>query len=202
MQKNNELKFEMRTSYPIEIEKQMQEMYGRLSEKDKRLYAGVEALKFRHGGIRYIAKLFSCSRNTVKLGIGELREKETIPRNRDRKTGGGRKQVIEKLPDINDVFQSILREHTAGDPMDEKVKWTNLTRKNIASELKKKGFKVSRNIVKKLLKKHGYVKRKPFKNKACGKHADRNAQFERIAELRKFYEAAGNPVISVDTKKK
>ena len=50
-------------------------MYVRLSEKDKRLYAGVEALKFRHGGIRYIAKLFSCSRNTVKLGIGELRKK-------------------------------------------------------------------------------------------------------------------------------
>ena len=177
-------------------------MYRRLSEKEKRIYAGVEACKFRSGGIKYIAKLFSCSRNTVKLGIRELREKETIPRNRDRKAGGGRKQVIEKLPDINDVFLSVLKEHTAGDPMDEKVKWTNLTRENIAAELKKKGFKISRNIVKKLLKKHGFVKRKPFKNIACGKHVDRNAQFERIAELRKSYEAAGNPVISVDTKKK
>jgi transposase len=188
--------------YPIKIENQMQEMYGRLSEKDKRLYAGVEALKFRHGGIRYIAKLFSCSRNTVRRGISELRKKETIPRNRDRKTGGGRKQVIEKLPDINDVFLSILKEHTAGDPMDEKVKWTNLTRENIAAELDKKGFKVSRNIVKQLLKKNGFVKRKPFKNIACGKHVDRNAQFELIAEFRKTFEAAGNPVISVDTKKK
>ena len=192
----------MRPSYSAEIEKQMQEMYVRLSEKDKRLYAGVEALKFNRGGTGYIAKLFSCSRNTVKLGIGELGKKETIPRNRDRKTGGGRKQIIEKLPDINDAFLSVLKEHTAGDPMDEKIKWTNLTRENIASELNKKGFKVSRNVVKKLLKKHGFVKRKPFKNKACGKHVDRNAQFERIAELRKIYEAAGNPVISVDTKKK
>jgi hypothetical protein len=188
--------------YPIEIEKQMQEMYGRLSEKDKRMYAGVEALKFPYGGIRYVVELFSCSRNTVRLGMSELRKGETIPRKRDRKTGGGRKQIIEKQPDINDVFLSVLKEHTAGDPMDEKVKWTNLTRENIAKELDKEGFKVSRNIVKKLLKKHGYVKRKPFKNIACGKHVDRNAQFEQIAELRKSYEADGNPVISVDTKKK
>jgi hypothetical protein len=104
--------------------------------------------------------------------------------------------------DINDVFLSVLKEHTAGDPMDEKVKWTNLTKADIAAELVKKGFKVSRNIVKKLLKKHDYVKRKPFKNIAAGSHVNRNAQFERIAELRTSYEAAGNPVVSVDSKKK
>jgi Rhodopirellula transposase DDE domain len=171
----------MQPSYAIEIEKQMQEMFGRLSEKDKRLYAGVEALKFPYGGISYIAQLFACSRNTILRGIIELGGKETIPRNQDRKAGGGRKQVIEKQADINDVFLSILKEHTAGDPMDEKVKWTNLTKADIAAELTKKGFKVSRNIVKKLLKKHDYVKRKPFKNLAAGSHVNRNAQFERIA---------------------
>jgi hypothetical protein len=89
---------------------------------------------------------------------------ETISRKRDRKAGGGRKQVIEKQADINEVFLSILKEHTAGDPMDEKVKWTNLTKADIAAELVKKGFKVSRNIVKKLLKNHDYVKRKPLGN--------------------------------------
>jgi Rhodopirellula transposase DDE domain len=192
----------MQPSYSIEIEKQMQEMYNRLSEKDKRLYAGVEALKFSYGGISYIAQLFSCSRNTILRGIVELGRKETIPRTRDRKAGGGRKQVIEMQADINDVFLAVLKEHTAGDPMDEKVKWTNLTKADIAAELAKKGFKVSRNIVKKLLKKHDYVKRKPFKNLATGSHVNRNAQFERIAELRTSYEAAGNPVVSVDTKKK
>ena len=192
----------MRPPYSPEIEKQMQEMFNRLSEKDKRLYAGVEALKFSYGGISYIAQLFACSRNTILRGIVELGEKETIPRKRDRKAGGGRKQVMETQTDINDVFLSILKEHTAGDPMDEKVKWTNLTKADIAAELTKKGFKVSRNIVKKLLKKHDYVKRKPFKNLAAGSHVNRNAQFERIAELRASYEAAGNPVVSVDTKKK
>jgi hypothetical protein len=192
----------MKPSYPIKIEKQMQEMFSRLSEKDKRLYAGVEALKFSYGGISYIAQLFACSRNTILRGIIELGAKETIPRKRDRKAGGGRKLVIEKQADINDVFLSVLKEHTAGDPMDEKVKWTNLTKADIAAELVKKGFKVSRNIVKKLLKKHDYVKRKPFKNIAAGSHVNRNAQFERIAELRTSYEAAGNPVVSVDSKKK
>jgi len=182
----------------------MQEMYVRLSEKDKRMYAGVEALKLPYGGVSYIAELFRCSRNTVMRGIIELRGQEIIPRKRDRMAGGGRKQTVEikDKGDIDEVFLSILKEHTAGDPMDEKVKWTNLTKANIAEFLTKEGFKVSRNIVVKLLKKHGYVKRKPLKKKAGGGHVDRNAQFERIAELRKLYKSEGNPVISVDTKKK
>jgi Rhodopirellula transposase DDE domain len=68
--------------------------------------------------------------------------------------------------------------------MAEKVKWTNLTKANIADLLTKKGFTISRNIVQKLLKKHGYVRRKALKKKAAGGHVDRNAQFECIAELR------------------
>jgi len=98
----------MQPAYTKEIEKQMQEVFDRLSEKDKRLYAGVEALKFPYGGISYIAQLFSCSRNTIRRGINELKEKATIPKKRDRKAGGGRKQTIKKQTDINDVFLSIL----------------------------------------------------------------------------------------------
>jgi hypothetical protein len=79
----------MLNPYSIEVEKQMQEMYNRLSEKDKRLYAGVEALKLSYGGISYIAQLFSCSRNTILRGIIELGGKEIIPRKRVRKAGGG-----------------------------------------------------------------------------------------------------------------
>jgi len=86
--------------------------------------------------------------------------------------------------------------------MDEKVKWTNLTRFDIAVLLSKEGFKVSRNIVRKLLKKHGYVKRKALKKKAAKETENRNAQFENIVELRALYNKKGNPVISVDTKKK
>jgi len=145
--------------YSKEIEAQMQELYSRLPEKSRRLYAGVEALKFLYGGISYIAGLFGCSRDTVSVGIKELGEAETLPKNRNRKAGGGRKLTLEKEPDINEIFLVLLTDHRAGDPMDETKKWTNLTCAKIGSLLAEEGFKVSRNIVRKLLKKNAYVKR-------------------------------------------
>lgn len=108
--------------YPKEIETQMQELYSRLSEKSRRLYAGVEALKLPYGGISYIADLFGCSRDTVSVGIKELATAETLPKNRSRKAGGGRKSALAKQPDMNAVFLQVVKEHTAGDPMDERKK--------------------------------------------------------------------------------
>jgi len=139
--------------YSIEIEAQMQELYLRLPEKNRRLYAGVEALKLPYGGITYIAELFCCSRDTVRLGMKELSEEETLELDRNRKVGGGRQSVIEKQPNINEVFLLIIKDHTAGDPMDETKKWTNLSRAEIGARLAEKGFKVSRHVVRKLLKK-------------------------------------------------
>jgi len=188
--------------YFNKIEEQMQELYSRLSEKNRRWYAGIEALKLPYGGVSYIARLFGCSRDTVLRGIKELKEEEKVTQNRDRQVGGGRKLELEKHLDIDEVFLDILKEHTAGDPMDEKVKWTNLTGGEIAVLLSKKGFKVSRNIVRKLLKKHGYVSLQALKKKAAKETENRNAQFENIAKLRASYTKKGNPVISVDTKKK
>ena len=152
----------MTSPYTQETESRMQELYNRLPEKNRRLYAGVEASKLGRGGVSYIARLFNCSRNTILRGIKELGEEDVLE-NRNRELGGGRTPVLEKHPNINGVFLQILKEHTAGDPMDEKIKWTNLTRTEIAGLLAKKGFKVSRNIIRKLLQKHGYVKRKALK---------------------------------------
>ncbi len=150
--------------YTQETEAQMQELYNRLPEKSRRLYAGVEASRLGHGGVSYVAGLFNCSRNTILRGIRELgEEEEVLDKDRSRKVGGGRSPVLEKHPDINDVFLQLLKEHTAGDPMNAQVKWTNLTCAEIASLLAKQGFKVSRNIVRQLLKKNGYVKRKALK---------------------------------------
>ena len=148
--------------YSQETENRMQELYNRLPEKNRRLYAGVEASKLERGGVSYIASLFTCSRNTILRGIKELGEEDVL-KNRNREMGGGRSSVLEKSHDINTIFLHLLKEHTAGEPMDEKVKWTNLSCSDIASLLAKKGFKVSRNIVRKLLKEHGYVKRKALK---------------------------------------
>jgi hypothetical protein len=100
-------------------------------------------------------------------------------------------------------FRTVLEDHTAGDPMRLEVKWTNLSRRQIAKRMKNLGTAVSRDVVSQLLKKHGYRRRKALKKKTMGpRHPDRNAQFENIARLKKTYLKAGLPVISLDTKKK
>ena len=86
--------------------------------------------------------------------------------------------------------------------MDSSIRWTYLKPYEIVAELAKKGYAVSRNIVRSLLKKHNYVKRKAQKNITMGEHPDRNAQFENIAKIKQDYLLAGNPVISMDSKKK
>jgi len=154
--------------YTQEIEAQMQGLYNRLPERARRLYAGIEALKLSYGGASYIARLFGCSRDTVLRGTKELNEEETLTQNCNRKAGGGRTPALEKYVGIDDAFLNILKEHTAGDPMDEKVKWTDLTCATISTLLVAKDFKVSRNIVRQLLNRHGYVKRKALKKSLQG----------------------------------
>jgi hypothetical protein len=99
-------------------------------------------------------------------------------------------------------FLKVLADHTAGDPMRLEVKWTNLSRRQIARCLAEMGTPVGKDVVGSLLHKHGYRRRKARKSKALGSHPDRNAQFLKIAKLRREYEEAGLPVISIDTKKK
>jgi len=104
---------------------------------------------------------------------------------------------------LDSNFLEVLREHTAGDPMREGVKWTDLTRREISRRLAERGTPAGKRVVKQLLKKHGYVKRKARKKVEMGpRHPDRNAQFENIARLKQEYLEAGQPVLSIDTKKK
>jgi len=97
----------------------------------------------------------------------------------------------------------VLEDHTAGDPMRAEVKWTNLSRGQISRRLGALGTPASRQVVSKLLKKHGYRRRKALKKKTMGpRNPNRNAQFQKINRLKKQYLKAGLPVISMDTKKK
>jgi hypothetical protein len=96
----------------------------------------------------------------------------------------------------------VLRDFTAGDPMREGVIWTNLTAAQIAQRLAEKGTPVSVPVVRQLLQRHGYVKRKAQKRLATRQHKDRDQQFRNIARLRGEYEASANPILSIDTKKK
>jgi len=103
---------------------------------------------------------------------------------------------------LEENFLKVLQDHTAGDPMRAEVKWTNLSRRQIARRLKELGTPASKRVVARLLHQHGYRRRKAQKKAAMGRHPDRNAQFKNIARLKKEYQDAGLPVISIDTKKK
>jgi predicted transcriptional regulator len=153
--------------YSVEIEQMMQRFYRTLSEKDRRHYAAVEASKLGHGGVSYIARVLGCDRSTIQAGmkeLGHLPETKEMAQ-RIRKPGGGRKPYYETYLDIDEQFLAVLREHTAGDPMREDVRWTDLTPREIAEGLNEEyQVKVSTTVIRKLLKKHNYRRRKAQKN--------------------------------------
>ena len=188
--------------YPAEIEQRMQRFYQSLSEKDRRRYAAVEALKLEWGGKGYISQLLGCDDEAMQLGRAELDELESLNMKRIRREGGGRKLAIETIEGIDAAFLKVIREHTAGSPMDEMVKWTNLTHQEIAHLLEQEGIRVSVTVVGQLLSNHNYRKRQAQKRIATGNHPHRNEQFEKIKRLKTQYQDAGHPVLSMDTKKK
>ena len=153
--------------YLAEIEQLMQRFYATLSEKDRRRYAAIEARKLGHGGVSYIARVLGCDRNTIHAGMKELDRlpEEEERAGRIRKPGGGRKPYDETYPDIDAQFLAVLGEHTAGDPMREDVRWTNLCPHEIADLLAEQyQVRVSETVIRKLLKKHKYRRRKAQKN--------------------------------------
>lgn len=115
----------------------------------------------------------------------------------------GRKRYDEVYPDIDQKFLDVLKDYTAGDPMQDHVLWTNLTPGEISSRLSDKyGLHVSVTVVRQLLHKHNYRRRKAQKKQTMKMVKDKDAQFQNIARLKEEYQASGNPVISFDTKKK
>ena len=173
-----------------------------LSEKDRRRYAAIESAKLAHGGLDYICELFGIDPKTVRRGLTELELAEDPAQSRVRKKGSGRKELIDSVATLQENFAKILADFTAGDPMREGVLWTNLSRREISRRLREMGTPASRYVVRKLLKKSGMGQRTARKKKSMGAHPDRNAQFEKIAKLKTQYLTNGEPVISLDTKKK
>ena len=106
------------------------------------------------------------------------------------------------MPELRDNFQEIIRRYTAGDPMREDLRWTNLTKTEIARRLAQTSTPVSVNIVSQLLDDADFHRRKLRKTLAMGSVPRRNDQFERIAQLVDQYETSSNPILSMDTKKK
>lgn len=188
--------------YSEEVEEQMKMFYGTLSEKDRRRYAALEVSKLGRGGQKYICGILGCSPTTVRVGKAELLHGLEPQAGRIRRPGGGKKKIITKIENIDEVFLEILKENTAGSPMDEEIKWTNLGQRGISKAFKERGYEVSEHVVKQLLKKHKYAQRKMHKTKTVKEAAQRNEQFENIKELKEKHIKKGNPVISIDVKKK
>jgi len=188
--------------YSDEVKITMKRFYGTLSEKDKRRYAAIEAIKLGYGGQKYICEILNCNTDTVKLGVEEFKNGIDDDEIRMRKPGGGKKKIIETVENIDEVFHEILKDNTAGSPIDKEIKWTNLTLVEISKAFKAKGMNVSEFVAKQLLAKHGFVVRKMQKAVTMKETTDRNEQFERISELREEYSESKNPIISIDVKKK
>lgn len=193
----------MQTPYAVVIEQQMQRYYTSLSERDRRRYAAIEAVKLGHGGISYISRVLGCDYRTIKLGMQELRDETALHQPRIRRPGGGRKTAFGTIEGLDEAFLRVIADHTAGSPMDDAVKWTHLTRGEIAQLLQhQEDITVSVTVIDQLLAKHHYRRRQAQKTRATGSHPQRNEQFETIQRLQQQYQAAGNPVLSMDTKKK
>lgn len=190
-------------TYSFAIADQMRSFYQSLSEKDRRRYAAIEAAKLGRGGLSYIARILQCDRHTIRQGLEELDDSEALDQSRIRRPGGGRKPREEMIPELERAFLQVLQDHTAGSPMNQAIKWTNLTHQQIKDHLAyDHGIEISVTVVKRLLKAHGFVRRKAQKRTRTGEHSDRDAQFQKIANLKEQYLADGHPVMSIDTKKK
>ncbi len=185
------------------------DMLPNLNEKQRRQLQGSIADALGHGGVAYVNSLTGAARNTINRGIEDLNstpEKEsaepasTIPG--IRKPGGGRKKESEKHPKLYQDIEEIIDPDTYGNPM-KPLRWTTLSLRKIAEELLKKGYKVSQNIVSRALEELGYSKQQNQKMYQVGnQHPDRDAQFQHINETAQAYLEHGEPVISIDTKKK
>lgn len=180
----------------------MRTLYQSLSEKDRRRYAAIEAKKLGYGGISYVCRLFTCDEGSVNHGLKELEQLSTEQNERIRKAGGGRKRKVDTLPGLEQAFLEVMVPHTAGSPMDETVRWSNLSRPAIAGKLTEKGFPVSVTVVDQLLKTHNFRRRRAFKSEAGKQVAHRDEQFKNIETLVESAHKKGNPVMSMDVKKK
>ena len=179
------------------------ELFGaRINERQVREFAGVEAKVFGRGGVRAVARATGLAVNTVRRGLAELEQ----PCGSDfaarvRKAGGGRKKLREKDPSLVGDLEALVEPFSRGDPM-RPLRWTCKSGRRLASELAAQNHVISPAKVAELLSELGYSLQSHRKRDEGKGHADRDAQFVFINEQALAFQAAGEPVISVDTKKK
>lgn len=172
-----------------------------LDEKQRRLFAAIEANLLGYGGVDKVSQETGVSRRAIAEGRKELKQIKIIKSGRIRKPGGGRKSLVEKSPRLKMELEALVEPSTRGEP-ESPLRWTCKSVRNLSETLKQKGYQVSHTVVAELLQEMGYSLQANRKTQEGSRHPDRNAQFEHINETVKLFQANKQPVISVDTKKK
>jgi transposase len=173
-----------------------------LDERGRRRFAAAEALTAGRGGIAAVCAATGIARSTIGYGLRELRGTAPDSALRGvRRKGAGRKPLTETDPTLLSDLERLVDPATRGDPMSP-LKWTSKSLRNLAAALHALGHRVGHDVVGTLLKKLGYSLQANRKTLEGSSHVDRDAQFRHIAETVKAAIAAGQPAISVDTKKK
>jgi len=175
-----------------------------LNELQARLFAADKALDLGRGGISRLSALTGLSRTTITKAVEELasgRKLVSPGEGRVRRVGGGRKKVEGVDPGVRDLLARLLEETTAGDPMSQ-LRWTSKSTRTMAEELTGLGHPVSWVTVARCLGDMGYSLQANRKSKEGPQHTDRDAQFRYINRQVKTLLGTGDPVISVDAKKK
>jgi hypothetical protein len=173
-----------------------------LDEMQARLYVAQRAIELGRGGASRLSRLTGMSRPTIAKGMRELRDSAPeLASGRLRRRGAGRKKSSEEQPGLLDALTGLLEETTAGDPMSE-LRWTCKATRALAEELTQQGFCVRKDTVAKCIRELGYSLQANVKAKEARQHEDRDAQFRYINRKVRLFMGRGDPVISVDTKKK
>jgi transposase len=171
-----------------------------LNERQRRMVVGAAVGMCGPGTKSMVAEAAGMSRNTVIKAVSEV-EAGIEPSDRVRSPGAGAKPITETQPELLAALDELVHPETRGNPM-SLLRWTSKSTANLASDLVRQGFTVSDDTVGRLLKRLGYSLQAPSKSKELTKHPDRNGQFEYLNATAAAFVADGQPVISVDTKKK
>ena len=183
------------------MEERILRMKPLLDERQWRLYLANEAMSAGYGGVSEVSRITGVSRTTITKGIEELKNERAID-GKVRRSGGGPKRVEEKHPDVEGMIRAIVDGSTYGNP-ERVLSYTTESLRKIEAKLASQGITVSYKTVGKILDSMDYSRQANQKMLQVGEpHPDRNAQFEHINETAAKYLKAGDPVISVDAKKK
>jgi hypothetical protein len=172
-----------------------------LDERGRRLFAASEALSLGHGGVTATATATGMARSTINRGIAELKAGRNDLGGAIRRPGGGRKRAVDRQPGLLAALESLIEDAIRGDP-ESPLRWVSRSQRTLAEALRRHGFEVSQKLVGLLLRDLEYSCQANRKTREGSSPPDRNAQFAYINTTVKAAITAGEPAISVDTKKK